>query len=129
MLKRLFELGTTYSGQILSYIKILGQITDAGNTTTLAHYLHLLNEAGLLGGLEKYSPNKLRQRASSPKFFVHNTAILSGYSPHHFSALRADFESWGRWVEPSIGAYLQNLVFKHSDLQLFYWREGNYEVD
>jgi predicted AAA+ superfamily ATPase len=61
MLKRLFELGTTYSGQILSYIKILGQITDAGNTTTLAHYLHLLNEAGLLGGLEKYSPNKLRQ--------------------------------------------------------------------
>jgi len=42
LLKRLFELGCLYSGQILSYTKITGQLQDAGNTTTLANYLNLL---------------------------------------------------------------------------------------
>ena len=53
LMKRLFELGCNFSGQILSYNKIMGQLTDAGNTTTLAHYLHLLDTAGLLKGIEK----------------------------------------------------------------------------
>lgn len=80
LMKRLFELGSVYSGQILSFTKIMGQLTEAGNTTTLANYLELLNDAGLLGGIEKYSPNMVRKRASSPKFQVHNTAIMSGIS-------------------------------------------------
>ena len=42
LLRRLFELGCRYSGQVLSYTKMLGQLQDAGNTTTLAHYLDLL---------------------------------------------------------------------------------------
>ena len=41
LLRRLFELACRYSGQILSYTKMLGQLQDAGNTTTLAHYLEL----------------------------------------------------------------------------------------
>jgi len=61
LLKTLFEVGCDYSGQILSYTKILGQLKDAGNTTTLAHYLNLLSESGLLGGLEKYSGNIARR--------------------------------------------------------------------
>ena len=55
LLRRLFQLGCAYSGQILSYTKMLGQLQDAGNTTTLAHYLDLLAGAGMLIGLPKYA--------------------------------------------------------------------------
>ena len=51
LLRRLFELGCRYSGQVLSYTKMLGQLQDAGNTTTLAHYLDLLAGAGMLAGI------------------------------------------------------------------------------
>ncbi|MCK9404480.1 MAG: AAA family ATPase [Chitinophagaceae bacterium] len=78
LMKRLFELGCLYSGQIVSFTKILGQLQDAGNTTTLSHYLNLLDTAGLLTGIEKYAGTILRKRASSPKFQVHNTALISG---------------------------------------------------
>lgn len=84
LLRRLFELGCRYSGQVLSYTKILGQLQDAGNTTTLAHYLDLLEGAGMLTGLQKYAGNAVRQRGSIPKFQVLNTAFmtsLSGLSP------------------------------------------------
>src|SRR5277367_351268 len=55
LLRRLFQLGCASSGQILSYQKMIGQLTDAGNTTTLAHYLELLQGAGMRPG----SPNML----------------------------------------------------------------------
>jgi predicted AAA+ superfamily ATPase len=95
LLRKLFELGCMYSGQILSYSKILGQLQDAGNTTTLAHYLNLLNTAGLLGGLEKFSPNVIRQRSSSPRFQVHNMALMSAQSPESLQSLRSQPEVWG----------------------------------
>ncbi|WP_194975248.1 ATP-binding protein [Aquiflexum lacus] len=129
LMKRLFELGSAYSGQILSFTKIMGQLTDAGNTTTLANYLELLNDAGLLAGLEKYSPNMVRKRSSSPKFQVHNTAIMSGISNESLVTLLEDHEAWGRWVESAVGAHLINQVFKDKKLFLHYWREGNDEVD
>ena len=66
MLRRLFQLGCAYSGQILSYQKMIGQLTDAGNTTTLAHYLELLQGAGMVAGLSKYSRGQVRQRRSQP---------------------------------------------------------------
>lgn len=129
LMKRLFELGSVYSGQVLSYTKIMGQLADAGNTTTLANYLNLLNDAGLLGGLEKYSPNMVRKRSSSPKFMVHNTAIMSGISNESMDALLADPKAWGRWVESAVGAHLINQSFKDKKLNVYYWREGNEEVD
>ncbi|WP_026953320.1 ATP-binding protein [Algoriphagus mannitolivorans] len=129
LMKRLFEIGSSYSGQVLSYTKIMGQLADAGNTTTLANYLVLLNEAGLLGGLEKYSPNVVRKRSSSPKFQVHNTAIMSGISNETFGTLKADHRAWGRWVESAVGAHLINQSFKIKKLNLYYWREANDEVD
>lgn len=67
LLRRLFELGCAYSGQVLSYQKMLGQLQDAGNTTTLAHYLELLSGAGMIAGLQKFSLGVTRQRGSSPK--------------------------------------------------------------
>ncbi|HSI74386.1 MAG TPA: ATP-binding protein [Lunatimonas sp.] len=129
LMKRLFELGSAYSGQILSYTKIMGQLTEAGNTTTLANYLELLNDAGLLGGIEKYSPNMIRKRASSPKFQVHNTAIMSGISSESLDTLLKNHEAWGRWVESAVGAHLINQAFKNKKLTVYYWREGNDEVD
>lgn len=129
LMKRLFELGSVYSGQVLSYTKIMGQLADAGNTTTLANYLNLLNDAGLLGGLEKYSPNMVRKRSSSPKFMVHNTAIMSGISNESMDTLSADHKAWGRWVESAVGAHLINQSFKDKKLNVYYWREGNEEVD
>jgi uncharacterized protein len=129
LMKRLFELGSMYSGQVLSFTKIMGQLADAGNTTTLANYLELLNHAGLLGGLEKYSPNTIRKRSSSPKFLVHNTAIMSGISNESSDTLKSDPKAWGRWVESAVGAHLINQSFKEKKLSIYYWREGNDEVD
>lgn len=129
LMKRLFEIGAAYSGQVLSYTKVMGQLADAGNTTTLANYLELLNEAGLLGGLEKYSPNIVRKRSSSPKFMVHNTAIMSGISNDTAQTLQADHRAWGRWVESAVGAHLVNQSFKEKKLHIYYWREGKDEVD
>ena len=128
LMKRLFELGCEYSGQILSYNKMLGQLHDAGNTTTLSHYLHLLDTAGLLAGLDKFSPNKIRQRASSPKFQVHNTALISAQHSEPFEELRTRPAEWGRWVESAVGAHLLNSVL-NSDFGLKYWRHSNDEVD
>ena len=128
LMKQLFELGCLYSGQILSYNKMIGQLQDVGNSTTLSHYLGLLNTAGLLGGIPKYSPNLIRQRSSSPKLMVHNTALISAQRRENFKDIRNQPEEWGRWVESAIGAHLLNLAFT-GDLSLYYWREGNDEVD
>ncbi len=128
LMKRLFELGCRYSGQILSYTKILGQLLDAGNTTTLAHYLRLLDASGLLSGIEKFSPEKIRQRSSSPKFQVYNTALISAQVDTDFNETFFRPELWGHWVESAIGAHLLNETMV-SGYQLFYWREKNSEVD
>ena len=90
LLRRLFELGCRYSGQVLSYTKMLGQLHDAGNTTTLAHYLELLGGAGLLTGLAKFSGRAVRQKGSSPKLQVLNTALMSAQSGLSFEEARAD---------------------------------------
>ncbi len=128
LMKRLFELGCLFSGQILSYNKIMGQLAEAGNTTTLAHYLSLLDTSGLLKGIEKYSPGLLRQRASSPKFQVHNTALISAQQPESFKKILSTPEIWGRWVESAIGAHLLNYSIVKG-YNLFYWRIGDFEID
>ena len=128
LLRRLFEIGCQYSGQILSFNKILGQLLDAGNATTLAHYLTLLDSAGLLGGVEKFAGDLIRQRQSSPKFQVHNTALISAILPETQPEIRQNPEKWGRLVESAVGAHLLNFA-RQEDFQVFYWRDGNDEVD
>jgi predicted AAA+ superfamily ATPase len=128
LLKRLFEFGCQYSGQILSFNKILGQLQDAGNTTTLAHYLELLTAAGMLTGLQKYSSGRIKQRSSSPKFQVLNTALISAQSGESFGDVKLNFEFWGHLVESAVGAHLINESV-NTGLEIFYWRERNKEVD
>jgi predicted AAA+ superfamily ATPase len=128
LMKRLFELGCSYSGQILSFNKMLGQLQDAGNTTTLSHYLDLLDTAGLLAGVEKYAGSIIPQRSSSPKFQVHNTALISSQSGKTFNDILAKPDEWGRIVESAIGAHLINYSLAEK-FKVFYWRERNDEID
>lgn len=128
LMKRLFELGCVYSGQILSFTKILGQLSDAGNTTTLSHYLELLDTAGLLGGIEKFAADVIRKRSSSPKFQVHNNALVSAQRNEFFEEIKKQPAEWGRMVESSIGAHLLNSSFVEG-YKVFYWRHRNDEVD
>jgi predicted AAA+ superfamily ATPase len=128
LMKVLFELGCHYSGQILSFTKIMGQLQDAGNTTTLSHYLHLLDTAGLLGGFEKYAADIIRKRSSSPKFQVHNTALISAQRQETFLQIKSDPAEWGRIVESAIGAHLLNNSLS-GHFKVYYWRDRNQEVE
>ena len=128
LLRRLFDLGCRYSGQVLSYTKMLGQLRDAGNTTTLAHYLDLLAGAGLLTGLSKFSGTEIRRRGSSPKFQVLNTALMSAQSGLTFDEAGVEGGPRGRLVESAVGAHLANAAAA-GECELSYWREGDREVD
>ncbi len=128
LLRQLFRLGCEYSGQILSYQKMLGQLHDAGNTTTLAHYLELLTGAGMLYGISKYAGQVVRQRGSSPKFQVLNNGLKSAQSTSSFAEIRQAPEQWGRMVESAVGAYLSGFALA-GECEIFYWREAAKEVD
>ena len=128
LMKRLFGIGCLYSGQIVSFTKLQGQLKDAGNTTTLSHYLTLLDTAGLLGGIEKYAGDTIRKRSSSPKFQVHNTALISAQRTETFDEITKQLSDWGRIVESSVGAHLRNFSLIEG-YSLYYWRHGDNEVD
>lgn len=128
LLRRLFQLGSDYSGQIVSFQKMIGQLQDSGNTTTLAHYLELLSGAGMLRGLGKFSPNHIRQRASSPKLQILNTALKTAPSHHSFELAKKDRDYWGRLVETAVGAHLVNSSMG-TKIGIYYWRERGKEVD
>lgn len=128
LLKQTFELGAAYSGNILSLNKMLGSLQDAGNTSTLAGYLKLLNESGLLCGLQKYSVDLSRRRASIPKLQVYNNALKLAYTPLTFEQAILDRKTWGHIFESGIGAYIVSQAFVHR-FDVYYWRERNDEVD
>lgn len=127
LFKQLVELGCALSGQVVSYTKMLGQLQDAGNTTTLARYLEMLSRAGLVAGLEKYSGSLVRRKASIPKLNVLNTAFASAFTDYDFDEARDDRTHWGRLVESSVGAHLLNS--KTGNTRIYYWRDGDSEVD
>jgi uncharacterized protein len=128
LLRRLFELGCRYSGQILSYQKMLGQLQDAGSTVTLAHYLDLLRASGMLAGLQKHAGQAVRRRGSSPKFQVFTTALITAQSGLEPSDVLADPEYRGRLVESAVGAHLL-AAEAAGECSLHYWRDRNREVD
>lgn len=128
LMRRLFYLGAPYSGQELSYRKMIGQLDDAGNTTTIAHYLALLSDAGLLCGLQKYDPKLLRQKASSPRFAVYDTSLMTATYGQYRSFLLTDPERKGHLVESAVGAYLLARSVQEK-FDVAWWREGTNEVD
>lgn len=128
LLKSLFELVCSYSGQILSYNKMLGQLQDAGNTTTLTHYLNLLDYAGLVKGINKLYKEKLRQKVSIPKLQVYNTSFITVQQSETFNDIQMLPEKWGRHVESAIGSHLINFS-RTENFNVYYWRERSMETD
>ena len=122
LMKQLFELGCGYSAEILSLTKLIGQLQDAGNVTTLSSYLEILNQCSLLTGLQKYANDDARKRASIPKYQVYNNALLTAYKGRSFIADRTDSKIWGRWVESAVGAHLLSMA-EELDYKIYYWRE------
>lgn len=128
LLRQTFELGASYSGELLSLTKMLGSLQDSGNTVTLAGYINLLDESGLLCGLQKYSIDSARRRASVPKLQVYNNALKMVYNPHTFEEAIMDRKEWGRIYESGIGSWLVSQAFVHR-FEVFYWRDRADEVD
>ena len=128
LLRQTFELGAAYSGNILSLTKMLGSLQDAGNTVTLSNYINLLNDSGLLTGLNKFSVDLSRRRASIPKFQVYNNALKSVYFDLGFPDVMDHPDKWGHVFESAVGAHLLSQAFKER-YEVYYWRENNAEVD
>jgi predicted AAA+ superfamily ATPase len=128
LLRQLFRLGCEHSAEVVPYSRMLGRLTDAGNTTTLAHYIDLLAGSGMLAGLPKYDGTDAaaRRRASSPKLLALNTALMTAGSGRSFEAARADGQFWGRLAETAVGAHLAN---GPAPARVGYWRQGGREVD
>ena len=122
LMKQLFELGCSYSAEILSLTKLMGQLQDAGNVTTLAGYLEILDECALLTALQKYAHDEARKRGSIPKYQVYNNALLTAYKGRSFVTDRTDTKAWGRWVESAVGAHLLSMA-DELDYEVYYWRE------
>lgn len=128
LMRQLFELGCSYSGEEISLNKLLGQLQDVGNVTTLANYLSTLDESLLLSGLQKYANDVARKYNSIPKMMVYNTALLSALSGYTFAKSFTSPKIWGRWIESAVGAYLLNLA-DDLDFRVYYWRDRDQEVD
>ncbi|MBR4917847.1 MAG: ATP-binding protein [Bacteroidales bacterium] len=128
LMRQLFDLGCAYSSKELSLNKMLGQLQDVGNVTTLANYLNTLGEARLLCGLQKYARDEARKYNSVPKLMVYNTALLTAQTNTTFHKTFTTPNLWGRWVESAVGAHLLNQADEY-DYKLYYWRENNDEVD
>jgi predicted AAA+ superfamily ATPase len=128
LMRQLAGLATSYSGQAVSFTKMLGQLQNQGNSTIIADYLHLLGSVGMVSGLQKYSPRLVRQRASSPKLQVWNTALLSAASSHTFQSAREDSVFWGHLCESAVGAHLLNST-RGTRMEVLYWSKGDLELD
>lgn len=128
LLRQTFELSAAYSGNILSFTKMMGQLQDAGNTVTLAQYLHLLNESCLVTGLQKYSNDFARVKGSIPKFQVYDNSFKTIYSPLSFNEIKTNPAEWGNIFESGIGAYIVCQAFLYR-IEVYYWRERDMEVD
>lgn len=79
-------------------------------------------------GLQKFSKKEVSGRSSSPKFQALNNALVSAGNALSFHEERSDRGYWGRLVESAVGAHLLNSV-SGTDIEVFYRRDRNFEVD
>ncbi|MBM4253343.1 MAG: ATP-binding protein [Deltaproteobacteria bacterium] len=122
LLRQLFALAMHYPAQEISYQKLLGQLQDRGNTATISHYMHVLSGGFLLATLDKYVSQVMRQKASSPKIIPLAPALIHAFSSPDL--LDSDPEWRGRVFEAAIGAHLVRV-----GEPLYYWRDGDHEID
>lgn len=119
LFRQIFDILCSYPAQEISYTKLLGQLQDKGNIDIIQHYLKLYEGAFLFKALQKFSNKPFKTKSSSPKIIPLAPCL-------YYSTIRADYESdeKGRAFELAVGC---QLVRTGEDL--FYWRDGKYEVD
>jgi hypothetical protein len=117
LFRQAFEILMSYPAQEISYTKLLGQLQDAGNTDLVKHYLELYQGAFLIKALQKYAGKAVLKRPSSPKLIPLCGGLIA-------RDVFKNQEGYGRAFEAAVGACLINNQF-----EVFYWRDGNFEVD
>lgn len=119
LFKQAFDILVSYPAQEISYNKLLGQLQDRGNVELIKYYISLFEGAFLIKTLEKYSPKTIKRKSSSPKILPLAPCMPSlQWGGEHTSAEK------GRIFELIVGCQLVR-----TGEELFYWREGNAEVD
>lgn len=124
LFRQLFSVCATIPAYIVSLQKLQGQLQERGALETLSHYLHLLAEAELAVGLEKYASETLRRRNAPPKIILLNNALAAVMDPRGIPDKKLDPERFGHWVENACLAHAWN-----QGQRVTYWREENHEVD
>jgi len=122
LLRQVYAVAVGHPAEIVSLQKLAGELAERGALETIAHYLQLLEEAGLVAGVRKYSERTIRQRSAPPKLTVLNHGLIAAMGPapqREQAPVR-----WGRWVENAVGAFAWN-----AGQTVCYWRAEPLEVD
>ena len=124
LLRQVFAICAGHPSEVVSLNKIAGLLNEAGAMATIAHYLHLLEDAYLVTTAMKYSAAPLRQRATPPKLIPLSNAFATSGLPAAPPTRETHPALWGRWVENACLAY----AWAHQQ-EVHYWREEPLEVD
>jgi len=124
LLRQVFGACLASPAQVVSLQKLQGLLQDRGALETLAHYLTLLQQAGLVAALERFSARALRERAAPPKLVVLNNAFLAAAETAGSPTPTSDPSRFGAWVENACLAHAWN-----AGQRVRYWREASLEVD
>ena len=122
LLRQIFGAAVALPAQVISLHKLQGTLQDRSSLPTIQNYLHLLAQAFLVTGVEKYSASLFRSRKSSPKLIVHDNALLHAFERP--IAARLGAERFGHYFENAVGAR-----FIEAGWDTFYWKHRSYEVD
>lgn len=129
LMRHLIDIVPSYSSQIISYNKLLGQLQDKGNITTIVDYLNLLSDAGIITSLFRYTSALHLGRSKPPKLNILNTSLMTVPSGYSLEGAQADRSFWGHVVESAVGAHLYNT--RGIVTRIHFWRDdsGDHEVD
>ena len=124
LLRQVFAISLGHPAEIVSLQKIAGTILEKGSLATVAHYLHLLEEACLIAAVPKYSKREIQKRKAPPKLIALNQALLAAMDSSISPEPSKEPEKYGRWVENACIAHAWN-----AGQNVYYWRAEPYEVD
>jgi uncharacterized protein len=122
LFRQAFEILCGYPAQEVSYNKLLGQLQDRGNTDLVKHYVELYEGAFLFQSLFKYAAKHLRTKTSSPKIIPRAPALYTLAAGRHAVD---NPDKKGHIFEALVGMDLLRIPGG----QVYYWREGDFEVD
>ena len=122
LFRQTFALAMSYPAQEIAIHKMLGQLQDRGNSTTIKNYLDMMASGYAIRILEKYSTRPLSKKSSSPKIIPLCSALI--HAVVRLNLIDEDKDWFGRIFENAIGAHLCKRFS-----EVTYWREGNDEVD